>query len=250
MSSTVDFNTHLPVREVFGPTWQGEGPHAGKRAHFVRLGHCNLSCEWCDTPETWDTSRYDLDETITERPWEDVLADLAGASMVVLTGGEPMMHQRRGALVSLLGALRVPVHVETNGTIAPNGDMLRAVDHFTVSPKHATTSDPEKKRLKPGPLSIFAQLAREQTLPPYEFGGEKTGVCFKFVCRDAAEVAAVDDVVEHFELPREHVWVMPEGTTAAQIVDAGQAIAQLALEAGFNFSTRMHTLLWNDEKGR
>ena len=52
--------TTLPLSEVFGPTFQGEGPHAGRRCAFVRLGGCNLSCEWCDTPYTWDATRYDL----------------------------------------------------------------------------------------------------------------------------------------------------------------------------------------------
>lgn len=50
----------LVVSEVFGPTHQGEGPHAGQLCAFVRLMGCNLSCSWCDTPYTWDASRYDL----------------------------------------------------------------------------------------------------------------------------------------------------------------------------------------------
>ncbi|MDQ3757733.1 MAG: 7-carboxy-7-deazaguanine synthase QueE, partial [Actinomycetota bacterium] len=34
----------LVVSEVFGPTWQGEGPSVGRTAAFVRLGRCNLAC--------------------------------------------------------------------------------------------------------------------------------------------------------------------------------------------------------------
>ena len=34
----------LAVCEVFGPTFQGEGPSLGRRAAFVRLGRCNLDC--------------------------------------------------------------------------------------------------------------------------------------------------------------------------------------------------------------
>lgn len=49
----------LVVSEVFGPTFQGEGPSLGRRAGFVRLGRCNLDCSWCDTPNTWDWSRFD-----------------------------------------------------------------------------------------------------------------------------------------------------------------------------------------------
>ena len=42
----------LVVAEVFGPTVQGEGPSAGRRASFIRLGGCNLHCDWCDTKFT------------------------------------------------------------------------------------------------------------------------------------------------------------------------------------------------------
>jgi organic radical activating enzyme len=49
----------LLVAEMFGPTFQGEGPSAGQRAVFVRTSRCNLSCSWCDTPHTWDWSRFD-----------------------------------------------------------------------------------------------------------------------------------------------------------------------------------------------
>lgn len=43
----------------FGPTFQGEGPSAGQLALFIRLSRCDLSCPGCDTPESWDWSRYD-----------------------------------------------------------------------------------------------------------------------------------------------------------------------------------------------
>jgi hypothetical protein len=55
----------LPVSEVFGPTFQGEGALRGAGASFIRLGGCNLTCRDCDTPYTWDAARYDLRAELT-----------------------------------------------------------------------------------------------------------------------------------------------------------------------------------------
>ena len=55
----------LAVSEIFGPTLQGEGPSSGRRAMFLRLAGCNLSCSWCDTAYTWDWSRYDKKAEVT-----------------------------------------------------------------------------------------------------------------------------------------------------------------------------------------
>lgn len=37
----------LRVNEIFGPTIQGEGPHTGRHALFVRLARCHLGCWFC-----------------------------------------------------------------------------------------------------------------------------------------------------------------------------------------------------------
>jgi organic radical activating enzyme len=37
------------VKELFGPTLQGEGAHAGRPCVFLRFAACNLACTWCDT---------------------------------------------------------------------------------------------------------------------------------------------------------------------------------------------------------
>ncbi|MDP9441218.1 MAG: 7-carboxy-7-deazaguanine synthase QueE, partial [Actinomycetota bacterium] len=86
----------LVVSEVFGPTFQGEGPSIGRRAGFVRLGRCNLACTFCDTPYTWRWEDHDPAAELTRRNVAGVVADLEGmgVELVVVTGGEPLLQQR------------------------------------------------------------------------------------------------------------------------------------------------------------
>ena len=58
----------LPILEIFGPTFQGEGRAIGQKTMFVRTGGCDYHCAWCDSAFTWDGSekprRMTADEVI------------------------------------------------------------------------------------------------------------------------------------------------------------------------------------------
>jgi organic radical activating enzyme len=228
--------TYLPVSEVFGPTWQGEGPHTGLRTGFVRLGLCNLTCEWCDTPYTWDRTRYDLDKEAPSTAIPEVHQRLRalGVEHVCLSGGEPLMHRQH------LEELLVPEwswHVETNGTIAPPSYWLRHVEHTTVSPK-INTRDPRKKRIKLPALEAWNGAARQGR------------AAFKFVARTPADLGAVAEVVQDVGIDAAHVWVMPEGTSAHQVLHTHRLLAPHIEERGWNTTTRLHVLLYGPERGR
>ncbi len=99
----------LQVVEIF-PTLQGEGPFAGHPAVFIRLGGCNLACDFCDTEFE---SFHDMSlEDITEK----VIAEAARLDLVVITGGEPL-RQEIGPLCEALLAAGLRVQIETNGTL-------------------------------------------------------------------------------------------------------------------------------------
>jgi 7-carboxy-7-deazaguanine synthase len=99
----------LAVKHIFA-TIQGEGPYAGVPAVFVRLGGCNLACDFCDTQfEDFESIALDI---ILER-----VNALAGPRrLVVITGGEPM-RQPIGPLCEALLAAGYKVQIETNGTL-------------------------------------------------------------------------------------------------------------------------------------
>lgn len=233
----------LPVAEVFGPTIQGEGPAAGRCATFVRLSGCNLSCQWCDTPYTWDTARFDVrgeTQHLTAAEIAQRVHEAGAAPIVVLTGGEPLLQQDRPAWAQLLTTLDATraVHLETNGTIVPNGLTQAVTASVVVSPKlgHA---GPHRGHQDPRMPAAWRDI-----IPA------NRAVHLKIVCRGAADVAHAVTLAGAVGCPRDRTWVMPEGDDAATLGARWREIAEAAAAAGINATHRLHTLAWGDERGR
>lgn len=119
----------LPIHECFY-TWQGEGCHLGRAAYFIRTFGCPVHCPWCDSAGTWHPG-YVPEQINRMEP--EILVDQAvksGCSLVVITGGEPAIHDL-GPLTRLLRGRNLPVHLETSGGFPLRGDF----SWVTVSPK-------------------------------------------------------------------------------------------------------------------
>jgi 7-carboxy-7-deazaguanine synthase len=226
----------LIVAEWFGPTVQGEGPSTGRLALFIRLSRCNLSCSWCDTPYTWDWTRFDPRQQSQRVPADRLAWWALGTQvgLVVVTGGEPLIQQP--AVISLARMLNTAgrqVHIETNGTIAPHPALVSVVDQFVVSPKLANSGVGAAARINLDVLSAFAGTGK---------------AVFKFV---VAGVADLDEIAElTAPLPDPVVWVMPEGVTADAVTAGLRAIADPVIARGWNLTARLHVLAWGNERGR
>lgn len=123
----------LPVMEAFY-TIQGEGFHQGRAAYFVRLGGCDVGCVWCDVKDSWDASLHPR-QTIGE------IVEGARANpgdLVVVTGGEPLMHDC-SALTGALHRAGLHTHIETSGAYPVSGDW----DWVCLSPKKFRAPLPE-----------------------------------------------------------------------------------------------------------
>lgn len=107
------------IREVF-TSIQGEGIRVGERMFFVRFLGCNLSCNYCDTPEAQARDGDFVEQGKAYRNPIDVdrITHLIPAQTVALTGGEPLL--QIGFLVELCRELQkrnIRTYLETNGSM-------------------------------------------------------------------------------------------------------------------------------------
>lgn len=119
----------LEIQEIFS-TFQGEGLYTGWPAIFIRLGGCNLACDFCDT-------EFEQYQSIPIVSLVEEVERLNGGRqphtrLVVITGGEPFRQPIAPLCSALLGA-GYRVQIETNGTLYR--DIPEGVD-IVCSPKN------------------------------------------------------------------------------------------------------------------
>lgn len=115
----------LPLMEHFA-TLQGEGRFTGHASYFLRLGGCDVGCVWCDVKESWNPDHHPKVSIEQMVKW----VQASGLNIVVITGGEPLMHNL-DALTDALHQAGKRVHLETSGAYPISG----AWDWICVSPK-------------------------------------------------------------------------------------------------------------------
>lgn len=233
---------------------QGEGKSTGIPSVFVRTALCNLHCIWCDTDYTWNWvgTRFphvnDADPEYRKFSKKDWISPCSIPSVVemvtafpcknvILTGGEPMIQQ--AALVALMADLReiskeFRFEVETNGTLTPNPDFDLAIDQYNVSPKLENSANPRRLREKPSALRFFSASPKAN---------------FKFVIAEKEDLAEVLMLIKSYRITPEKVWLMPEGTHAADLAKRREWLVEICKQHGFRYSDRLHVQIWGAKKG-
>jgi 7-carboxy-7-deazaguanine synthase len=208
---------------------------------FLRLGGCNLSCRWCDTPYTWDwkgiasSIAYSPADELHPKPVAEVHDRLRtlGVELVIVSGGEPLNQQRRlTALLPLLTADGITVEIETNGTRAPNPELTRWVRRYVVSPKLSHAGDSVERRIVPTALAAFERSGK---------------AAYKFVVQSVANLDEVAEIVQGNRLT--NIWIMPEGRRRESVLRTMSEIADAVVERRWNLTSRLHVLAWDDRRG-
>jgi len=100
----------------------------GKISAIVFTRGCNFRCPYCHNPELVDPSRY-----ANEIPQSEIMRFLGARrgqlQGVVLTGGEPTLHDDLPSFLAEIRALGFATKLDTNGS---NADLLQAVIHDSL----------------------------------------------------------------------------------------------------------------------
>jgi len=259
-------NNYLRVAEMFYSI-QGEGPTAGRRAVFLRLQGCNLMCggaetvrdgelhdgaAWrCDTIEVWTKGRkLTHGELLNEFRTKGFLDELKNEAHLIITGGEPLLQQKR--LIPFLGLLRaeVPnlyVEVETNGTIPFDIAFFTNINQVNCSPKLRNAGLSEL----PYDSAQVDSILRAHKLTLVK-------ICFKFVVGSREDVLEIFDRFPQLNQPNDYfhvnnnshfVWLMPYASSREELQRNGVIVAELAKEFRCSYSSRLQVELWDKTTG-
>ncbi|ELY90136.1 7-carboxy-7-deazaguanine synthase QueE [Natrinema altunense] len=233
----------LPINELFY-SLQGEGTLAGVPSVFVRTSGCNLRCWFCDSYHTsWEPThaRMTLAEILAEIESHD-------ADHVVLTGGEPLLHEASTTLLEALDERGYHTTVETNGTIYRDAP----IDLASVSPKlESSTPTPDRDPTGDGEWEARHEADRID-MDALARLVESYDVQLKFVVTDAEDMPEIRELladlraVADVPVSDDDVLLMPEGATRDRLAETRARVADLAMEYGFRYTPRLHVDLWND----
>lgn len=211
-------------------TIQGEGPHSGRRAYFVRLEGCNLRCTWCDTAFEGGTWMKPLDIALKARH------DARHRDLCVVTGGEPL-RQPIEAMTSHLLSVFTCVQFETSGSVWRD-ELVELKQYykgrlqFVVSPKTPTIhkgwdalADAWKYPLRVG------EIADDDGLPLTNtqlVAGRRMKLCRPPV-----------------DTPVEHVYITPidEGEDKVMTQRNCEAVVRSARRFGYTAQVQLHKIL-------
>jgi len=228
--------TMLHVSETFYSV-QGEGQTSGTPAVFLRLTGCNLLCQgrgWvCDTLEVWKRGvKLPFKKVL---PLDCVMHLKRGAHLVV-TGGEPLLHQE--ALADYLMWFQqnynfLPkIEIETNGTIMPNYYLRSVVFLWNCSPKLANSGEDLHKRFDSVVIKSLNEL----------------NSVFKFVVCDARDMNEIKNRWPVF-IDSDKVYLMPAGASREELKKTQQLTADLCKKYYFKYCERIHIGVWNKKTG-
>lgn len=235
MNNSKEFYLSEPIHPVI----QGEGLNIGKKMILIRLHLCDIQCPGCDSYHTWDNTRISKHkrritvDSLIEQVAQ--ISNLLSINHIMFTGGEPHLQQEQ--ILEFVTRTLYTFDIETTG--AKEWSLLYPYSHriyFDLSPKIGS--------LYPG-----------RNIGSYQFFEKKNSDKFSYTIKVVTSRENWDkdyDQIKLFQqrynVPDEKIILMPMGTTREQILVETPFLVDKAFENRFQFSPRLHILMFNNQR--
>jgi len=216
---------------------QGEGNCAGALSFFIRFQYCNLTCSWCDSKFTWGEKTHL--ESQSAIGVKDQIRESKSPN-VILTGGEPALYQLDELVVD-----DKKFHVETNGTIIPTEPLdviLQDGTHFVRQAMDEVVISKFNWVVSPKMQNAQQQLDEKAV----QYWASKSWCIFKFIIQNKKDLDEVEAVVNQFQIDKNKTYIGLEGNTLDSQLKP-ELVDQI-IEQGYNYSPRLHILLWGAKR--
>lgn len=209
---------------------QGEGNLIGKKMYLFRVYKCNIGCKDCDSKFTF-TTKYS--EYTVEDFTKEIQSKKNKYDFIMITGGAPSLYKE--FLFEVISK-----NQDINFQIEDAGDSswkaFEKFDNvwFSFSPKIGALQ---------GSTNIKEWKAFKDELKNY--------ICKIVVDKYSWETNIVDilEFKRRYDLKDSKIYLMPKGVGRAEIIDQSQFVVDKCFEYNFNFSTRLHILLYGNKRG-
>lgn len=239
----------MRVSEVYASI-QGEGPRVGQTTVFTRFGGCNLRCPgWpCDTQHAIDPAyRKEWQQESPDELYQRIrsVADISGAQMVTLTGGEPFL-QPQGELEYLCFMLLeagYQLEAFTNGTRPYSQWAVENISMIMDWKLPGSGEDP-LNRTRYENLGKLAKANANIALV--------VDHAAKFVCKDEADFNVANHLWSSLnEVPRKYMLWYYGKVWNGDITDARLAELVMTNKLPWKLNVQLHNLIWPaNERGR
>lgn len=243
----------MQISELFYSI-QGEGKRTGCPSFFIRTNFCNLRCKFtsgnlCDTAYT---SWYPDDKKNLGDVEINLIVDEYKKFLckdVVISGGEPTMYAEELETVCIELKKSNPdifITIESNGTYI--GNFVKYVNLMSISPK-LRSSVPfnteyekmhEKNRINTEVLKSYNELKTKGLVD----------IQWKFVFTSLNDIDEIKELQSQIGFKNIDVYLMPEGISEKDLSDNRLKTIEACMKNNFNYTDRIHILVWGNERGK
>jgi len=243
----MNFNDNLYILQTI-ETVQGEGDLIGKPSLLIRLAGCNCRCPWCDTAWSWNDERADvvLPEEF-DMWWENIIAEYDHIPNLMITGGEPLLYKNNPQFLRMIGNDHFnSIEIETNGSMLDAEFIMNLWTNVKLNISPKLDSNWYQSKYGVDYTNIHNVIMALETHENF---------IFKFV-NDPKYADAVEAFIKNQELDPDEVYMMAL-TPGRKLYTkehfdklvkiASLETVRLCIDHGYNYTTRLHLYLWDDE---